>query len=141
MDIVTVSGTSMEPALHDGDRVFVSRVHYGLPIPFMPGYIIRWSTPKKGDIVVYSQPTDGRLAMKRVWAGPTTAVELENRRLRAEHISASVSPKAARAFREEPSVPRGELLVIGDNRVESVDSRHYGPIKIDSLIGKVIRWR
>ena len=62
-DIVRISGTSMEPAIFEGDSVFISKLSYGLVIPFTASSFIRWNEPKTGDIISYLH--NNKIVIKR----------------------------------------------------------------------------
>lgn len=49
---------SMKPTLQIGDYILVLKFWYGLRIPFVEAPVIRWSTPKRGDVVVFTRPDD-----------------------------------------------------------------------------------
>ena len=50
IDIYHISGKSMEPTLKDGSKVAVSKIAYGLLIPFTQNFLIKWSEEKKQEI-------------------------------------------------------------------------------------------
>jgi signal peptidase I len=64
-DVARVDGHSMEPTLLPGQVIFINRLAYGLQAPFFPGYLIRWSRPSSGEIIVFLDPVTGRFAVKR----------------------------------------------------------------------------
>ena len=101
-DFAAASGSSMEPAVHSGDVLVISRLSYGFRLPLRQGYIIRWLPPKTGEVVVFYTPFGDR-AVKRV---------------------AKVNGKT--------------FFAQGDNADASFDSSSYGPVSIDSIIGKVL---
>jgi signal peptidase I len=101
-DFVVAQGQSMEPAIHDGTVLVISRLRYGLRMPWQQGYLIRWSQPKEGDVVTFFTP-EGNIAVKR-----------------------SVLIIGDKFFAE------------GDNKLASYDSRAYGPVSINNIIGKVL---
>ncbi|MCP4504146.1 MAG: signal peptidase I [Deltaproteobacteria bacterium] len=75
---------SMIPTLLIGDHLFVARFWYGLPIPFLdePKYMVRWSDPSPGDVVVFTAPQTvkshaGEPWIKRVIAGPGQRVHIK----------------------------------------------------------------
>lgn len=115
---VTVTGPSMEPALHDGDRVLVRR---------------RARRVARGDVVVLEPPpgasdeglTHEGLIIKRIAAGPGDPVPA----FMAERLD--VPPGSI--------VPPGHYLVLGDNRPVSIDSRRFGYVPRTLLTGRVIR--
>ena len=57
---------SMEPTILIGDRIFVNKLAYDLKIPYSRLHLAKWSDPKRGDIVVFYSPKDGKRLVKRV---------------------------------------------------------------------------
>ena len=74
------------------------------------------SWPRRGSIVVFHEPDSGILAIKRVAAGPGDRVRVPAGIL---HL-----------------VP-DEAWLLGDNAAVAIDSRRYGPVTLDALIGRV----
>jgi signal peptidase I len=97
-----VEGRSMLPTLKSGSIVVVLKTAYGLRIPGTTHYLIRWSQPKLGDIVVFLTPS-GETAVKRCTG----------------------------------LLGGQQFFAEGDNPGLSVDSRNYGFILTDRIIGKV----
>ena len=64
VDFIIAEGNSMEPAIHSGSVLVVNRLQYGLRFPGQSGYLLRWSSPKEGDVVVFYTPS-GSIAVKR----------------------------------------------------------------------------
>lgn len=102
-DFMIAQGHSMEPAIKNGAVLIVSRMTYGLRLPWKQEYVFIWATPKEGEVVVFYTPS-GELAVKRC------ASLNENKEFYAE----------------------------GDNSLLSYDSRSYGPVPINNIVGKVI---
>ena len=102
-DFMIAQGHSMEPAIQNGSVIVVSRLRYGLRLPWQQNYLVRWGRPSAGEVVVFYTPS-GELAVKRC------AALTEN----------------------------GFFLAEGDNVHASYDSRSYGPVSLDNIIGKVL---
>lgn len=64
IDFIIAEGDSMEPAIYSGMVLIVNRLQYGLRFPGQSGYLLRWSAPKKGEVVVFYAPSGG-IAVKR----------------------------------------------------------------------------
>ena len=72
---------SMLPTILIGDRVFVNKLAYDLKIPYTTLQIVKWSEPKRGDIVVFFSPKDGKRLIKRVIGLPGDTIAMRNDRL------------------------------------------------------------
>lgn len=128
----------MEPGLMPGDAVFIFRAAYGLHIPFSDRYFFRWANPDSGDLVVFRNPKTGILAVKRCSVvGPSPVVVMEGS-ITFGLLPFKVNPSQEAYFRELGALPLGSIFVSGDNGPESVDSRDYGYIPIESLSGSVL---
>jgi len=102
-DFIIAQGHSMEPAIQSGAVLIVSRLRYGVRLPWRQQYLIQWARPRVGEVVVFYTPT-GELAVKR-----------------------------CSALNEW-----GGFFAEGDNGLASYDSRAYGPVPTDNIIGKVL---
>lgn len=148
-----VKGSSMEPNLHDGEHLVVSKLAYlyadpawlnGL-FPFLsldtksPLYL--FSQPQPGDIIVFRFPRDPtREFIKRVIADPGDRVEI---RVGQVLVNGKLldEPYVFDAERDQLSmatmvVPPDSYFVMGDNRRGSNDSRDWGPVPRQYIIGK-----
>jgi signal peptidase I len=72
---------SMLPTILIGDRVLVNKLAYDLKIPYTTLQIVKWSAPKRGDIVVFFSPKDGKRLIKRVIGLPGDTIAMRNARL------------------------------------------------------------
>ena len=66
LDAAIVDGRSMLPTLEPGTFVLVLRCAYGLRSPVGKGYLLRWATPRRGDVVAAANPRNGLPVVKRV---------------------------------------------------------------------------
>lgn len=145
--VARVSGHSMQPTLHDGDRVLVLRTGAWLHRLGLGAY-------RTGDIVTFPDPTrhvgglqqllGGHLLIKRIVAGPGRRVALDDGRLVVDGRRLP-EPYLAHAFRGSGSipplrVPAGHVYVMGDNRhpMASFDSRSFGPVRSHSIVGRAV---
>jgi signal peptidase I len=72
---------SMKPTIVEGDRIFVNKLAYDLKVPYTQLRISRWSTPQRGDIVVFFSPSDGQRLVKRVIGLPGDRIAMAHNRL------------------------------------------------------------
>lgn len=152
-----VDGMSMTPNLHDQERVLVNRsVYYHFDLNTwlnkIPGVqvdgarvIYPFHSPERGDIVVLHPPVKGSTQpyIKRVigLAGETVSfkdgwVYINGNRLDETYINGPITECDTGRYCEAGTVPAGYIFVLGDNRENSADSRSFGFVKIDEIIGK-----
>lgn len=122
-----IPSASMEPTMVPGDRILVNRLAY------------RFWAPARGDIVVFAYPRDpSRTFIKRVIALEGEIVELKDNQVYVndELVKESyLKPGDYPPFDAE-TVPKENVFVLGDNRRESGDSREWGVLPKNYLIGK-----
>ncbi len=73
-----VPSGSMNPTILEGDRVFVNKLAYSLKVPFTTWTIAQWSEPKRGQVVTFWSPENGRRLIKRVAGLPGERVALRD---------------------------------------------------------------
>jgi signal peptidase I len=117
--LVTVRGRSMEPALAEGDRVLVRRLP---PTRVRRRDVVVLRRPPEAMVVDLSRQAE--LLVKRVVA------------LGGDLVAADRFPRIAA---QTSVVPRGRLVVLGDNPEMSLDSRHYGHLADELVVGVVLR--
>ncbi len=124
-----VWGQSMEPSLHQDQRLLMEKVGY------------RWHGPQRGDIVVLPDPTGGPIPLiKRVVGLPGERVTIADGRVFIDGIPldesylAQVTQGGGRSW----LVPPLHVFVLGDNRGNSRDSRYFGPVPIETIIGHAV---
>ncbi len=146
---------SMEHTLVPGDHVVVNKMAYGLRLPFTRLEVIDQGTPARGEVVVFDSPEDGTRLIKRVVAvsgdlievnqgrlsingralaqGPHTEVEVFGERIARLNLADGGGPNV-----RPQRVPEGYVVVIGDHRGDSMDSRHFGLVEADAAYGKAL---
>ncbi len=138
-EILTVSGRSMIPSLHDGDKIFINRLAFGIAEPYGSKLLVQWATPKKGDIVIYLY--NDKIVVKRCLATASDKLEYSKDSeytLKIDGKEIPLTEKQYKNLKNSDSVPEGYILAIGDNYDESVDSRSYGFVSVRNVLGKVI---
>jgi len=138
IDILHVSGASMEPTIKDGDLVAVNKLSYGLVKPFGDRLLFKWGKAKRGDIIIYLY--DNKLVLKRCVATESTPLEYSNGseyNLIVGEKKYPLTPAQFSVMQGIESVPKGMVLAIGDNAEVSIDSRNYGFVSEENVLGRV----
>lgn len=129
---VVVDGSSMEPTLHNRELIIVNRLAF------------RWSQPKPGDIIVFHLPdVPAKEYIKRVIGLPGDTIEIKGRQVYINDQRIEESYIAALTISSGKwTVPDDKLFVLGDNRNDSADSRLWGFVPLEDVIGKalVVYW-
>ena len=127
---VRVHGNSMEPTLPAGAVLVIDKV------------TLHARDPHRGDVIVTSDPRTGELIVKRVVATAGDSVGIENGLLIVNGQTVEenyVDNHDMEGFYFGPdTVPSGHVFLLGDNRADSVDSRAFGPVAVDSIDGRVL---
>lgn len=156
---------SMNPTIVEGDRIFINKLAYDLKIPFTTVHLAQWADPQRGEIAVFYAPDDGMRLVKRVIGLPGDVLELRDERLYINGEALSYAPLASddaatvyarellgvhphmlqiqpglRALRSfgPVTVPQGSYFMMGDNRDNSRDSRYFGFVARDQIVGRAL---
>lgn len=121
-----VYGQSMEPNLHSEMRLVVEKLSY------------RLHTPQRGDIVVLKVRPEDEMLIKRVIGLPGDRVEIRDGRVyvNGQALDEPYLNQETRGNLAPRVVPPLHVFVMGDNRRASNDSRSFGPVHIDNIVGK-----
>ena len=157
-----IPSESMVPTLLKGDFILVNKFSYGIRLPVTKTKILQLGEPKRGDVVVFRYPLEPTVDyIKRIVGLPGDHIEYYGRDLyingvKQTHVAAGanfrdgaihqehlgdvahsilLSP-SARNDNIEYRVPEGHYFAMGDNRDNSNDSRVWGPIPEENLVGK-----
>ena len=144
---------SMEDTLLVGDFLLVNKFIYGAKIPFTGIRLPKLREPKRGDIIVFRSPIEPKkFLVKRLVAKPGETVEIRDRHvwvngeIPEEPLILSKITYYPRGDYGRPGrpvkVPAGSYYALGDNSLNSVDSRYWGFVPKRNVAGKVflIHW-
>jgi len=130
-----VKGASMEPNYHDFDYLIIDELSY------------RFETPQRGDVIVFRSPMNpSQRFIKRLIALPNETVQiLKNEVVITTSEGKTITLNEATYLpsglytsdSNQTTLTAGEYFVLGDNRPFSYDSRYFGAIKGNTIIGKV----
>lgn len=161
-----IPSASMVPTLQIGDFILVNKYSYGLRLPVTRTKIIDIDDPQRGDVMVFFPPNDERYFIKRVVGLPGDHIQILDNQLFVNGqamTQADVDVPYAAGYgyqiveesldgtphllrkRRVPSrlgralndiVPEGHYFMMGDNRDNSSDSRVWGPVPEENIVGK-----
>jgi signal peptidase I len=160
---------SMKPTILEGDRIFVNKLAYDLKIPYTTMHVAEWGNPKRGDIVVFYSPADGKRLVKRVIGTPGDRIAMRNNQLYINDEKLTYEP-SRKLETKDPSlieqyvlvenlgdtrhpvmiipqrpslrsfgpvtIPKGKYFMMGDNRDNSADSRYFGFVERNRIVGQ-----
>jgi signal peptidase I len=165
-----IPSSSMVPTLKVGDFILVNKWTYGIRLPVIRNKIIALNTPERGDVMVFFPPHEERYFIKRVVGLPGDEIHVLNGVLyingdkMTQKVLADEEPAPRSVVMTEnltgvehamqkrllPTrlsqnftavVPEGHYFMMGDNRDNSSDSRVWGPVPEERIVGKAFaRW-
>jgi signal peptidase I len=129
-----VSGNSMIPSFHNGDYLVVDQLSY------------RFEEPERGDVIIFRFPNDtSKFFIKRIIALPDETIKMESGVVTIINATQPdgmtiEEPYNESFFRDTMTVILGEdeYFVMGDNRVVSLDSRSWGVLPRELVIGRTL---
>lgn len=163
-----IPSASMVPTLKIGDFILVNKFNYGIRLPVTGTKIIEVGEPERGDVMVFFPPNDDRYFIKRVIGLPGDQVMLKENVLyingkkmeqvllpadfgedpRFQVMQESLGDVDHRIRRAgfpsrfghyyEIEVPEGHYFMMGDNRDNSSDSRVWGPVPEENIVGQAV---
>lgn len=143
LDQYEIPSGSMQPTIEINDRVFAEKVSY------------HFSTVNQGDIITFDNPYPSpdmhdAVLIKRVIATEGQIIDLKDGQVLVDGVI--LEEPYTHGLPSEPlstqhpgveisfpyQVPQDEIWVMGDNRINSLDSRYFGPIEEESVLGRAI---
>ncbi|MCK4520656.1 signal peptidase I [Candidatus Parcubacteria bacterium] len=130
-----VKGQSMEPNFHNGDYLIVDELSY------------RFSAPERGEVIVFNYPNNpSQRYIKRIIGLPEETIKIEDKKvniLSNDYEFILNESMYLSEFVQTPgnitvSLGENEYFVLGDNRDASFDSRKWGVLPEEDIIGRVI---
>ena len=120
---VRVDGASMDQTLEDGQILLLYKL----------------ANVDYGDIVVLDEEKEGEIIIKRIIGMPGDTVSIKDNTVyvNGEELEEDYAYGETSDY-EEITLGDDEYFILGDNRPISKDSRYFGPVKEDEIIGKVI---
>ncbi len=156
-----IPSESMVPNLYIHDHILVQKFSYGLKPPMGDGWIFRWSLPQRGDVVVFRYPENRDVFfIKRLIGLPGDVIKTKGMSLTVNGHIYQLDPYFTNGDFEENNlqkkyvvrfdqdstfdqteekefiVPEKSYCVMGDNRFNSHDSRFWGFVSEDFIVGK-----
>ena len=134
-----VEGKSMTPTLQNNDYLLIDKISY------------RFGEPKRGDVIVFRYPKDPRFNyIKRIIGLPNEKIKITDKQVviyNDEHPHGTIlhedyilEPNGSRLISNrkliEAEVPSNNYFVMGDNRLGSSDSRDWGLLPMENIIGR-----
>ncbi len=139
---------SMRPTLLEGDLILVNKFIYGAKVPFTKFRLPTLRKPNRGDVIVFIYPEDRKKDfIKRLIGLPGDIVEIKS-----GTVYVNEKPLLDPVFNqryyynrgdfakegEKLVVPENSFFVLGDNSGSSKDSRYWGFVPGDNILGKAI---
>ncbi len=131
--LLVVSGNSMYPTLQNQEQVFGEKLS------------LKLKEIQRGDIVIFKDSDSQHLIIKRVIALPGDIFEIKNggvwinhKILKEPYCNTATHGGKALQENKEYEVPKGQFILLGDNRKISLDSREKGFIKRKNIISRAI---
>lgn len=125
---IKVDGSSMEPTLHHGEFILVSKVGY------------KFGEPQRGDVIVFDFPQNiTQEYIKRLIGLPGDQVRIDNGDVYVnDQLVVEPYIQSAPMYNGDWEVPENTLFVLGDNRNNSSDSHNWGMVPLENVVGEAV---
>ena len=132
---VQVVGSSMEPTLHDSEHYLLNR------------WVYHFRSPQRRDVIVIRDPAAGCYSVKRVVGISGDSIYLKDgdvflngQKLQEPYLKKGTPTYALGHARDQLIMcGKDQFFVLGDNRMNSADSRVYGPVPRKNIIGMLVQ--
>ncbi len=150
-----IPSSSMEDTLLINDHIIANKFIYGTNVPFKKEKILKFSEPKRGDVIIFRYPLDPKMMfIKRCIGLPGDVIEIKDKVVYINNQKLDEKYVFHKDFRTFPAqyaprdnygpvkVPEGHYFAMGDNRDYSSDSRFWGFLPEENLRGKawIVYW-
>ena len=131
--VTVVRGASMEPTLHDRERLIANKISY------------RFESPGRNEIIIFKPPIGiKRNYIKRIIGIPGDKIEIVDGKIYVNDQALEEPYVKHRSYENIPPtiIPADSFFVLGDNRPNSSDSRYWGFVPRKNVVGKawVVFW-
>jgi len=125
--VTVVRGASMEPTLHNNERLIANKISY------------RFESPKRSEIIIFKPPLEiKRNYIKRIIGIPGDKIEIIKGEIYLNDNKLEDNYVKYKSYEDIPAlvVPENSFFVLGDNRSNSSDSRYWGFVSRKNVVGK-----
>lgn len=123
-----VDGASMEPNFYQNEYLIIDEISY------------RFQNPERGEVIIFKNPKDTKYYfIKRVIGLPGETVEVRSGTvfINGQELTEPYIENLSTQSYEEYTLSEGQYFLLGDNRINSYDSRTFGPVDEKYIIGRV----
>lgn len=132
-----VVGHSMERNLHDGQYIIIDKLSYSSFAMELMGI----GGPRRGEIIVFEWPRrPGDYQIQRIVGLPGETIEIRQGQvfISDKPLSEPYQPFPGSSSMQKIVIPEGHVFVLGDNRNNAGDSRHWGPLPVENILGRAV---
>lgn len=159
LDFLYIPTGSMNPLIPTSSVNLVNKTYYGIQPPILSHYVLQWRKPQSGDVILARSP-EGVRVVKRVIAVGGDKVLVQKGHIQLNGKWLGLSNQDSVSFQEQfangetatilienggkddyplTEIPKGKVLLMGDNRDNSYDGRYFGLVDERFIYGKIIK--